>query len=75
MEELKRYLNSLSKPDQVAYAKACLTTLGYLRKAVYSESKPTFDAALARLLDENSGGVVKKHALRPDVWPELVDAA
>lgn len=72
MKNLRAYLNSLHQADREAYAVACGTTVNYLRKAISVGSQ--FDGALARLLDENSGGVVKKAELRPDIWPELVEA-
>lgn len=75
MEKLKQYLSSLPAHEKAAYAASCGTTLGYLRKAIYKKPHPVMDAALARLLDEHSGGFVSKAELRPDVWPELVKAA
>lgn len=72
MESLRQYLNSLSRPDQEAYALRCHTTVGYLRKAL--STKPRFDGAFARILDEESGGKVRRAELRPDIWPELVQA-
>lgn len=69
MDELRIYLNSLSHVAQVAYAKRCGTTVGYLRKAI--STKPKLDGALCRLLDENSGGLVSRAKLRPDIWPDL----
>jgi len=71
METLLLYLNSLSPSEQAAYAARCGTTVGYLRKAISKRQR--FDGALARLLDEQSGGVVKRALLRPDIWPELVE--
>lgn len=73
MEELKAYFYSLDEAGRIAYATACKTTVGYLKKAF--STKPQFDGALCLLLDENSGGVVRKASLRPDIWPELAQAA
>lgn len=67
MESLRLYLNSLPPPEQSAYAKRCGTTIGYLRKAL--STKPALDGALARRLDEESGGKVSRRELRPDIWP------
>lgn len=71
MDTLLHYLNSLSPSEQAAYAARCGTTVGYLRKAISKRQR--FDGALARLLDEQSGGYVKKAMLRPDIWPELAE--
>lgn len=71
MDTLLHYLNSLSPSEQSAYAARCGTTVGYLRKAISKRQR--FDGALARLLDEQSGGVVKRALLRPDIWPELAE--
>jgi len=70
MENLLLYINSLTPEQRDAYADACGTSIGYLRKAISTGQK--FDGALARLLDENSNGKVKKYELRPDIWPELI---
>lgn len=73
MEELRKYLNSLTVPEQEAYANRCGTTLGSLRTAMSKKSK--FDGALCRKLDEESGGAVPRESLRPDIWPELAEKA
>lgn len=72
MEELRNYLKTLTVVEQRAYAISCGTTLNYLRKALCINQR--IGAALARRLDEQSGGYVKKQNIRPDVWPELVAA-
>jgi len=69
METLRQYLNSLPRAEQEAYARRCKTTIGYLRKAL--STKPRLDGAFARVLDEESGGAVRRGDLRPDIWPEL----
>lgn len=68
METLRAYLATLAPAEQAAYAARCGTTIGYLRKAL--STRPRLDGALARLLDEESAGLVSKHDLRPDVFPE-----
>lgn len=68
METLRNYLNSLSVDAQSAYAADCGTTIGYLRKALSKGHK--LDGALARLLDVNSSGTVRRSDIRPDIWPE-----
>ena len=70
MEKLRTYLNSLSTEEQLAFAKSCGTSVGYLRKAL--NTSPRMDGELCRLLDENSNGAVPKQFLRPDIWPELL---
>jgi len=70
MEKLRLYINSLSQEDREAFARACGTSIGYLRKAISLSQK--FDGALCRLLDENSCGNVHKEELRPDIWPEMI---
>ena len=71
MEKLRKYLNSLSVPEQKAFATRCLTTVGYLRNALSTGKR--FDGALCVLLEKHSDGYVKKQFLRPDIWPELVE--
>jgi hypothetical protein len=68
MNSLRTYLATLSKADQAAYATRCGTTIGYLRKAL--STKPRLDGALVRRLWEESGGVVVREELRPDIWAE-----
>lgn len=66
MESLRQYLKSLSVSDQAEYATRAGTTIGYLRKALSVGTK--FDGALARKLDEESGGAVDRCDLRPDIF-------
>ena len=67
MDTLRAYLSTLSPAEQAAYAARAGTTIGYLRKAL--SVKPSLDGALVRRLDEESGGAVSRHDLRPDIWP------
>lgn len=69
MQTLRAYLKTLPVPQRTAYATSCGTSIGYLVKAMCVGQK--FDGALARLLDEKSGGAVNRGELRPDIWPEL----
>lgn len=73
METLRAYLNSIPPDDQSAYAKRCGTTIGYLRKAL--STKPQLDGALARKLDEESGGLVSRVDLREDIFGESTSGA
>ncbi len=68
MESLRNYLNSLPVVEQESYARRASTSIGYLRKALSVGQR--FDGALARRLDEESGGQVSRHDLRPDVFGE-----
>jgi hypothetical protein len=68
MQSLRQYLNSLSVPDQTAYAKRCGTTIGYLRKAI--TVKQRMKGALCRRLHEESGGKVLLEDLQPEIWAE-----
>lgn len=69
MENLRDYLNSLDRDAQAQYAARCGTSVGYLRKAISMRHR--IDGALARALDVESGSVVSRADLRPDIWPEL----
>lgn len=69
MEHLRTYFRSLNAQERISYAASCGTTVNYINKIL--SIKPKLDGALCRLLDINSGGVVKKQLLRPDIWPEL----
>ena len=66
MNTLRAYLATLSVSEKADYAKRAGTTIGYLRKALCKRHR--FDGALARRLDEESGGLVSRHELRPDVF-------
>ena len=66
MDELRTYLATLKPCDQADYAKRAGTTIGYLRKALSVRQR--FGGLLARRLDEESGGAVPRHRLRPDIF-------
>ena len=66
MKSLRLYLSTINREEQQAFAKRAGTTIGYLRKALCKRHR--FDGALARRLDEESGGLVSRHELRPDVF-------
>lgn len=68
MQTLRDFLSTLSVPAQAEYAARAGTTIGYLRKALSKGQR--FDGALARRLDEESGGLVSRHELRPDIFGE-----
>jgi DNA-binding transcriptional regulator YdaS (Cro superfamily) len=64
MDKLLKYLNSLSREERAAYASACETTEGYLRKAASRHQK--FNAELCISLERESGGVVRCEDLLPE---------
>ncbi|MBN5011479.1 hypothetical protein JY406_02560 [Stenotrophomonas maltophilia] len=66
MDTLRTYLGTLAPEEQAAFAVNAGTTIGYLRKALSKRTR--FDGALARRLDEQSGGVVSRSELRPDIF-------
>ena len=74
MEELRKYLNSLSAEEQSAFAKRCKTSVGYLRKAI--SQKELIREKTCTYLELESGGQVSRKSLRPDdwqsIWPELI---
>lgn len=70
MQTLRHYLSTLTPHQQASYARRAGTTIGYLRKALSTGQK--FGGVLARKLDEESGGVVSKLDLRPDIFAEGV---
>lgn len=70
MKPLISYLNSLPKPQQLAYAARCHTSIGYLRKAASTGQK--LGESLCIALDRESGGTIRCEDLRPDVdWAYL----
>lgn len=76
MEKLLSYINGLSKADRLAFADACLTSEGYLRKAV--SRKQLLGTAICVAIERESRGAVCRKDLRPedwrDNWPELIGA-
>jgi hypothetical protein len=68
MDTLRSYLATLPTVAQAEYARRAGTSIGYLRKALSKGQR--FDGALARRLDEESGGRVSRYELRPDVFGE-----
>ena len=65
MKPLLEYLNSLSTADQVVFATACGTTVGYLRKAVSAGQRISAETCIN--IERESCGVVMCETLRPDV--------
>jgi DNA-binding transcriptional regulator YdaS (Cro superfamily) len=70
MDTLRAYLNSLSSDDQDRFARACGTSIGYLRKAI--SAKTEFRAALCICIERESGGAVRCDHLIPAAdWAHL----
>jgi DNA-binding transcriptional regulator YdaS (Cro superfamily) len=70
MENLKAFLNGLSRENQELFAARCNTSLGYLRKAI--SLRQQLGAALCVNIERESVGFVRCEELRPDVdWAYL----
>ena len=73
MDKLLRYLNGLPKEARLAFATACRTSEGYLRKAV--SKGQLLGVPICVAIERESGGQVTRKDLRPDDWlanwPEL----
>ena len=65
MDELRTYLNDLPPVDQANFAKRCGTSIGYLRKAVYTDARIGESIVIA--IERESRGAVRCEQLRPDV--------
>ncbi len=76
MDELLKYLNALPRTEQERLAASCSTTLGYLRKAIYSGE--LLRPALCVAIERETGRQITRQVLREDwidIWPELSEAA
>jgi DNA-binding transcriptional regulator YdaS (Cro superfamily) len=70
MDKLRTYLNSMTPEKQEEFARACGTSLGYLRKAISADQQ--FDVQLCINIEEQSRGAVRCEDLRPKVrWSFL----
>lgn len=73
MDSLRNFLNSMSTADQEKFAASCGTTIGYLRKAVYSKSE--IGPELSVRIEIESKHKVTRKTLHPRnymlKWPEL----
>lgn len=76
MDKLLKFLNGLHKDSRAAFASACGTSVGYLRKAV--SSRQLLSAATCVAVERESNGEVVRKDLRPDdwqdIWPELASS-
>ncbi|MDR5824737.1 YdaS family helix-turn-helix protein [Caballeronia sp. LZ043] len=70
MDKLRTFLNSMTPEKQEEFARACGTSLGYLRKAISADQR--FDVQLCINIEEQSQGAVRCEDLRPQVtWSKL----
>jgi DNA-binding transcriptional regulator YdaS (Cro superfamily) len=70
MNKLLAYLNGLSRPDQIEFARRCGTTVGYLRKAISTRQK--LSEKLTINIERESCRVVACEDIRDDVdWKYL----
>lgn len=65
METLIEYLKTLTPDEQVAFAKRCGTSIGYLRKAAYT--RQNLGVALVMSVEQASKGKLRCEVLRPDI--------
>ena len=65
MEKLRKYLATLTPPDQAAFARRCGTTIGYLRKILCTKGRLGESIVIA--LERESGRKVRCEDMRPDV--------
>lgn len=73
MKKLHTYLNSLTPAEQRRFAKACNTSVGYLRKALSIQQR--LGERLCIAIERESGREVMCEDLRPDVdWYVLRDS-
>jgi DNA-binding transcriptional regulator YdaS (Cro superfamily) len=70
MKKLNIFLNSLTLEKQLAFARQCGTTRGYLRKAI--SIKQRLGESLCINIERESGGVIRCEYLRPDVDWEFI---
>lgn len=74
MQELRDYLNNLSVDGQESFAKACGTSVGYLRKLI--STGQNIGEGLAITIERESDRKITCEQLRPDVdWAYLRGSA
>jgi len=66
MNSLRDYMRTLPPEGKIDFARRAGTTLGYLKKCISAQL--SFGPKLALRLEAASGGVVSRHALRPDIF-------
>lgn len=73
--ELKAFLSAMPKPDRIAFAERCGTTLGHLQNVMYGIKPCATDIAVS--IERESKRAVRRWNLRADWkkhWPELIGA-
>lgn len=71
--DLKPYLSAMTKPERIAFAERCDTSLGHLQNVMYGLKPCATDLAVA--IERESERAVCRWDLRSDWprhWPELV---
>ena len=73
MEDLTKFLNSMTQDQQKQFAIRCKTTIGYLRKAMYKNQEIGPEISVS--IEIESNGEVTRKMLHPNSflnkWPEL----
>ncbi|KFK48291.1 hypothetical protein JS87_22375 [Vibrio vulnificus] len=64
----EKYWNEMNVCEKKNLASMVNSTVGYLRLVMSGHKKPS--ASLAKRLDEQTNGVVKKTRLRPDIFEQ-----
>lgn len=74
MDELRKFLNSLSLQEQREFAMQCGTTISYLRKAI-SKGSILGTELCVRIEKATNNAVSRKHLVPnwQDRWPELAN--
>jgi hypothetical protein len=72
MEQLLAYLKGLPDDEsRAAFALRCGTSYGHLRNIGYDKTGFKCSPVLAALVEEESGGVVRRWDLRPHDWHRI----
>ena len=70
MEKLRTYINSLPPAERAAFAAACGTTVGYLRKVISTQK--SLGESICIGIERETNRLIKCEELRPDVdWATL----
>ncbi len=77
MDKLRTFLNTLTPEQQKQFADLCITSIGYLRKAI--SNNEALNPKLCVAIERESKGEITRKDLHPDdwasTWPELEVAA
>lgn len=70
VDNLIKYINSLTKSEQISFAERCDTSVGYLRKAAYTRQRISGDLCIN--IERESKRAIRCEDLRPDVdWASI----